>query len=80
MAKKVYVTVVASFDPDGHIRPSRVIWEDGQIFQIDSIFDVRPAASLKAGGSGIRYTCGIRGRISYLFLEGTRWFVEAKSS
>lgn len=80
MARKVYVTVIALFDPEGHIRPARVIWEDGKKFDIDSIFDVRPAASLKAGGAGIRYTCGIRGKVSYLFLEGNRWFVEAKTS
>ncbi|MCI6830866.1 MAG: hypothetical protein ACOYIC_00325 [Butyricicoccus sp.] len=78
MSKKVYVTVNAVFQPDGTIQPLCVIWEDGTRFRIDRIFDVRPAASLRAGGAGIRYTCGIRGTVSYLFLEGNRWFVEAK--
>ena len=35
-------------------------------------------ASLKAGGAGIRYTCRIDGKLTHLFLEGDRWFVEAK--
>ncbi|MGN1014010.1 MAG: hypothetical protein ACI4PM_01490 [Butyricicoccus sp.] len=78
--KKVYVTVYAMFDPEGHIRPLRVIWKDGKKFDVDQVFDIRPAASLKAGGAGIRYTCGIRGKACYLFLEGNRWFVEAKCS
>ena len=30
------------------------------------------------GVCGIRYTVMIRGRESYLFQEGTKWFVEAK--
>ncbi|MDO5548506.1 MAG: hypothetical protein Q4F79_08480 [Eubacteriales bacterium] len=80
MARKVYVTVNATFDPEGSIHPQYVIWENGTRFPIDQVFDVRPAASLRAGGAGIRYTCGIRGSVSYLFLEGTRWFVEAKNT
>ena len=46
----------------------------------DRILDIRRAASLKAGGTGIRYTCRIRGREKYLWLEETRWFIEAKES
>lgn len=80
MARKVYVIVNATFDVDGSIHPQYVIWEDGTRFTIEQVFDVRPAASLRAGGAGIRYTCGIHGAVSYLFLEGNRWFVEAKAS
>ena len=45
---------------------------------IDKVTDVRYAASLKAGGAGIRYTCQISGKERYLFLEDQRWFVDAK--
>ena len=38
--------------------------------------DVRPAASLKSGGAGIRYTCYIDGKKTYLFLEENKWFYE----
>lgn len=40
--------------------------------------DVRPAASLKAGSVGIRYTVSVFGKETYIFLEENRWFVEAK--
>ena len=32
------------------------------------------------GGDGIRYTVMIRGKESFLFHEGDKWFVEAKES
>lgn len=40
--------------------------------------DVRRAASLKAGGTGLRYRCLIGGRERYLFFEDPRWFVEQR--
>ena len=40
-----------------NIRPVSIGWEDGRIFEIDRIPDIRKAASLKAGGPGIRYIC-----------------------
>lgn len=78
MARKVFVEVTAKFDTDGNITPLALLWEDGTVYEIDRITDVRRAASLKAGGTGIRYTVKIRGKQSYLFYEGPRWFVEAK--
>ncbi|MBS5518263.1 MAG: hypothetical protein KHX17_06955 [Clostridiales bacterium] len=58
--------------------PRAVQWEDGRVFTIDKVLDVRPAASLKAGGQGVRYTCRIRDRETYLFYENPRWFVERR--
>jgi hypothetical protein len=78
MARKIYVEVTARFDQEGSVIPENIIWEDGRRFEIDRVLDVRPAASLKAGGCGIRYKCRIRGRETFLFLEENRWFVEAK--
>ena len=43
------------FDVDGTIKPLAVKWEDGRIFNIDKIYDMRWSRSLKAGGSGARY-------------------------
>ena len=54
MQSKVYVAVVARYSPEGELRPLSVQWEDGRSFSIDRILDVRRAASLKAGGAGIR--------------------------
>jgi len=73
---KVYVPVIARFDEDGNIKPLSFEWEDGRKFKIDYITDVRRAASLKAGGSGIRYTCMVLGKQTYLFRDEERWFME----
>ena len=51
---KIFVEVTARFDADGGLTPLDLIWEDGRHYPIDRILDVRRAASLKAGGAGIR--------------------------
>lgn len=78
MSRKVYVEVTARFDTEGKITPLSLVWEDGSVFGIDKVLDCRRAASLKAGGIGIRYTIQIGGRKSYLYYEDPRWFVEGK--
>ena len=78
MVRKVYVEVTARFDVEGNITPLSVTWEDGTVYEIDRILDKRRAASLKAVGIGMRYTCRISGRQSYLYYEDPRWFVEGK--
>ncbi len=84
---KVYVPVLASFDENGCLIPTEVIWEDGTKYEIDSVLDVRPAPALKVGGQGDRYTVLIHGQSSHLFFERSaslsgnqmgRWFVERK--
>ena len=86
-AAKVYVAVLASFTEDGQLIPRRIRWEDGRLYTIDRVLEVRPAASLKAGGQGDRYTIQIGGKQRYLFFERSagadqsrlgRWFVERK--
>lgn len=80
MARKVYVNVTAEFDTEGKIKPKEFTWEDGNKYEIDRILDICRAASLKAGGQGIRYTCRVLGKQTYLFLENeNRWFIEAKA-
>ena len=74
---KRYVTVTAIFDEDGNLLPLSITWKDGRKFPIDKVSDIRYAASLKAGGAGIRYTVSIGGNQKYLFLEDNRWFVDA---
>ncbi len=84
---KVYVKVTAAFSSDGKITPLSLLWEDGQEYRIDRILDVRPAAALKAGGQGDRYTIRTCGQESFLFFERSpkttdptlgRWFVERR--
>jgi len=77
-ARKVYVPVTLKVGSDGFMRPLSITWEDGKVYEVTQIRDVRRAASLKAGGVGIRYTCVIGKQETYLFQEENRWFVEAK--
>ena len=78
MAHRVYVGVIVEYDEAGGVRPLAVKWEDGRVFEVDRLLDVRRAASTKVGGQGIRYTCRILGKETYLFDDNGRWFVEAK--
>lgn len=84
---KVYVSVHASFDAEGRMFPRALTWEDGRVYEIDRVLDIRQAPAMKAGGQGDRYTISIQGQRSYLFFERNefsagnnvgRWFVERK--
>ena len=78
-SSKVYVDVNATFSKDGRLIPRSFIWTDGHMYEIQKVKDVSRAASRKAGGVGIRYTCIIDGRESHLYYEDNNmWFVEGK--
>lgn len=74
--KKQYVDVICLHDSQGYVKPLTVIWKNGMRYAVDKIMQVVPAASLKSGGVGIRYTCRIQNQYRYLFLEDNKWFVE----
>lgn len=78
MCHKVYVSVQAEFDPDGQVMPKSILWTDDRVYEIDRVLDMRRAASRKVGGHGILYLVRIQGKITNLFREEDRWFVEAK--
>ena len=77
---KVYIKVEAQFSPDGRLIPVAFWWENGRRYCIDRVTDVCRAASLKAGGTGMRYNCTVLGRQVYLFFEEDRWFMERKEA
>lgn len=79
MARRAYVKVKVHFDFDGNLTPVEITWEDGTVYEIDRILDVRQAASESAGSLGIRYTCRILNHETYLYYENPKWFVEAKN-
>jgi len=79
VSRKVFVDVLIRQDKDGKITPLAVTWEDGAVYEIDRVTRVCRAASLKAGGAGIRYTCRIQNQETYLFNDDDKWFVEAKN-
>lgn len=86
---KVYVDLIASFAADGQLMPLQLTWENGQKYIIDRVLGIHPAAAVKAGGQGDRYTVRVSGRETYLFFERNartggnnigRWFVERRKS
>ena len=77
--KKEYVSILAQINRDGTIQPLCVLLEDGRKYDIDEVKDKCRAASLKAGGCGLRYTIRIGTRDTYLFDEDGRWFVELRT-
>lgn len=76
--RKVFVDVIVKYNKDGGQAPLAVIWEDGRKYEVERVTDVRRAASLKAGGCGMRYRCRIKGKETFLWLEDDRWFIEAR--
>lgn len=76
---KIYVDLDATFTKDGRLLPKSFIWTDGHRYEIQRIKHVCRAASLKAGGVGMRYTCVIDGKESHLYYEDNNmWFVEGR--
>ena len=76
---KVYVDVIARFSKDGQMLPVSFIWEDDHRYEIDRIIKCERAASRKAGGAGLRYTCMVEGRQCNIFYEeNCRWFLERR--
>jgi hypothetical protein len=79
---KVYVDVNADCLKDGTIMPRSFVWEDDTRYEIDKVTDIRPAASLKAGGAGLRYTVFVGKRQTYMFFEEekgvSKWFMERR--
>lgn len=76
---KIYVDVNATFTKYGRLLPKSFIWKDGHQYEIQRIKHICRAASLRAGGVGMRYTCIIDGKESHLYYEDNNmWFVEGR--
>ena len=78
LIRKVYVEVNVLFDIDGRMTPKSILYDDGKTYIIDKVIDKRQAASMAAGGQGIRYTVEIGGKETFLFYEKYRGFVKGK--
>lgn len=75
---KKYVEVAVTFDTDGRMTPTAVTWDDGRTFEVTRVIESRRAASLKVGGTGLRYLCEIGTSRTFLYFEDPAWFVEEK--
>ena len=79
IAKRVVVSVVARHDTSGKVTPLSVTWPDWRVFEVSRVYNVCRAASLKAGGQGMRYSCRIAGKDAYLFFDDPVWFMEGRA-
>ena len=75
---KKYVEVAVEFGTDGRMTPTAIRWDDGRMFEITRVLESRRAASLKVGGTGMRYLCEIGTTRTFLYFEDPAWFVEEK--
>ncbi|MBO4863936.1 MAG: hypothetical protein J5517_06205 [Eubacterium sp.] len=78
---KIYVNVSVEFTKEGRLIPRAIHWDDGRVYEIQKITDIRRAASLAAGATGIRYTIYVDGFEKHLFYgDNHRWFVVANQN
>jgi len=84
MSKKI-ASVLAHFTFDKKVIPFKILYRDGTKLTVDRIVDTRPAASLRAGGSGMRYICNCTAYYEdcevpvngvHLFRDDDEWFTE----
>jgi hypothetical protein len=84
-SKEFVDAYVAHLAKDGKTVPFLFYRQDGTKFVISLVTETRKAASTRAGGAGMRYTCRTRQKgyerefIHYLFNDGLYWFIEVES-
>ncbi|NLG25621.1 MAG: hypothetical protein GX558_09720 [Clostridiales bacterium] len=78
--RRAYVKVRADHEIGGRVVPLMFRGEEGGSVRIDRILDVRPAASTRSGGQGMRYLCRVFGGEVYLYHDRDDWFVEVKAT
>lgn len=75
-----YVRMIAVFSSDGQITPRAILLENGDVVEIRQVCEIRRAASMGAGGFGMRYTCISNSREIHVFFENNRWFIDSEMS
>lgn len=75
--EKRYVPVVVRFDTEGNLQPLTIEFDEEHKYPVDRVLDVCRAACQTVGGVGVRYTIRVQGHERYLWLEKSKWFVEA---
>ena len=73
---RIDLAVNVRHETSGKAVPTSIIWEDGRVFEIDKVLDIRKAASLKGGGIGTSYICKICCKTVIIFNDNGLWFLE----
>lgn len=73
---KRYLNVICECSKEGQLKPLYLRWDNGVLYKIDKVLEVRKAAS-QVGGNGILYRIMVQGKERKLFYELNRWFIES---
>ena len=76
--EKIFVKVIAEFNSVGGMRPTVIVWEDGERFNIDKVKFIERAPCKSGGVLPIRFTVQVSGQTKFLYYERAkeRFFVE----
>lgn len=72
---KRYVLVTMRTDEEGHVRPLEVQLH-GKTYVVDEVLKVQRRSARRTGGDGICYTVRLGSKITDIYYEDPRWFVE----
>ena len=77
--RKQYVEVVATHHIDGSVRPQKIVLATGPVFEIEDCHEAVRGKAHTTGELAHRYVVKIKGKETYLYETGGRWFVEMKA-
>lgn len=76
--RKQYVEVVATHYTDGSVRPQKIVLATGPVYEIEESREAGRGKARTTGEIARRFAVKIRGRETWLYEDGGRWFVEMK--
>lgn len=74
--RKQYVEVVATHYIDGSVRPQKIVLATGPVYEIEDSREAAPGKTHTTGELARRYVVKIKGKETFLYRDGERWFVE----
>ena len=77
--RKQYVEVVATHYIDGSVRPQKIVLATGPVYEIEDSREAAPGKAHTTGELARRYVEKIKGKETYLYEAGGRWYVEMKA-
>ena len=77
--RKQYVEVNVDHKIDGSIEPQRITLCGGQTFPVDEVKKVMKVAILSEFPTTTCYTVVVKGKETFLYEDGGRWFVRMKT-
>ena len=76
--RKQYVEVVATHHIDGSTRPQKIVFAAGPVYEIEEGREAGRGKAFTTGEIARRFAVKNRGKETWLYEDGGRWFVEMK--